>query len=99
MITIMRLTTYRTFLLTGFLNLLLLGLANGQAVPVFADGEAQVVPAFNDPKQWIRHDLWVETEFDTDGDGRKDRMHVDVTRPPQTETEGLKLPVVYATSP
>jgi hypothetical protein len=22
-----------------------------------------------DPKNWIREDLWVETEFDTDGDG------------------------------
>ena len=86
-------------LLTGLFILALQGLVIGQAVPVFADGEAQVVPAFNDPKQWIRHDLWVETDFDTDGDGRKDRMHVDVTRPPQTETEGLKLPVVYATSP
>ncbi|WP_420883185.1 Xaa-Pro dipeptidyl-peptidase [Zhouia amylolytica] len=69
------------------------------AQPVFKDGEAQVVDAFNNPETWIREDLWVETEFDTDGDGKLDRMHVDVTRPPQTETEGLKLPVVYITSP
>jgi len=41
----------------------------------------------------------VETEFDTDGDGKPDRMHVDVTRPMQTETEGLKLPVIYESSP
>ena len=72
---------------------------NDKAVPVFEDGEAQIVPAFNDPDQWIRHDLWVETEFDTDGDGKPDRMHVDVTRPPQTDTEGLKLPVIYISSP
>jgi len=69
------------------------------AVPVFKDGEAQVVPAFQDPDLWIRHDLWVETEFDSDGDGKPDRMHVDVTRPRQTESEGLKLPVIYVTSP
>jgi X-Pro dipeptidyl-peptidase len=69
------------------------------AVPVFKDGEAQVVDRFNDPDMWIRHDLWVETEFDSDDDGRLDRMHVDVNRPRQTETEGLKLPVVYVTSP
>ena len=68
-------------------------------VPVFVDGLAQVVPGFNDPDTWIKHDLWVETEFDTDGDGKLDRVHVDVTRPPQTETEGLKLPVVYESSP
>ena len=70
-----------------------------QAVPVFEDGQAQVVPAFADPTQWLRHDLWVETTFDTDGDGLYDRMHVAVTRPSQTETEGLKLPVIYVSSP
>jgi X-Pro dipeptidyl-peptidase len=70
-----------------------------KAVPVFENGEAQIVPAFNDPEKWIRHDLWVETTFDTDGDGKPDRMHVAVTRPEQTESEGLKLPVVYGTSP
>ena len=72
---------------------------NAQEVkPVFKDGEAQVVEAFKDQKTWIRHDLWVETNFDSDGDGKLDRMHVDVTRPQATEN-GLKLPVVYETSP
>lgn len=68
-------------------------------VPVVLDGQAQVIPEFADSKKWIRHDLWVETEFDSDGDGRPDRMHVAVTRPYQTETEGIKLPVIYVTSP
>ena len=70
-----------------------------QTKPVFKDGEAQIVEAYNTPDQWLRHDLWVETTFDTDGDGKLDRMHVDVTRPYQTDTEGLKLPVVYVSSP
>ena len=70
-----------------------------KAVPVFKDGEAQIVEAFKDPKDWIRHDLWVETEFDSDADGKPDRVHVDVTRPKQTDTEGLKLPVIYESSP
>ena len=68
-------------------------------VPVIVNGEAQKIPAFENPDEWIKHDLWVETEFDTDGDGKRDRMHVDVTRPGQTETEGLKLPVIYESSP
>ncbi len=68
-------------------------------VPVFKDGEAQIVDGFKDPDYWIRHDLWVETEFDSDGDEKLDRVHVSVTRPRQTETEGLKLPVVYVSSP
>jgi X-Pro dipeptidyl-peptidase len=67
--------------------------------PVFENGEAQIVPEFSNPDSWIQHDLWVETAFDSDGDGKPDRMHVDVTRPVQTETEGLKLPVIYNTSP
>lgn len=70
-----------------------------RAIPIFENGEAQIVPAFKNPKNWIRHDLFVETEFDTDGDEKLDRMHVAVTRPEQTETEGLKLPVIYVSSP
>ena len=69
-----------------------------EAKPFFKDGEAQIVEAFKDSKNWIRHDLWVETTFDTDGDGKLDRMHVDVTRPKATEN-GLKLPVIYESSP
>ena len=70
-----------------------------KAGPEFKDGEAQSVEAFETSKDWIRHDLWVETEFDSDGDGKPDRMHVSVTRQLQTDTEGLKVPVVYESSP
>lgn len=67
--------------------------------PVFKDGMAQSVPEFSDPKDWIQHDLWVETEFDSDGDGKLDRMHVDVTRQGQTDSDGLQVAVIYETSP
>jgi X-Pro dipeptidyl-peptidase len=60
---------------------------------------AQVVPAFADSSNWIRYDLWVETNFDSDRDGKPDRVHVDVTRPRQAEAEGLKLAVMYGSSP
>ena len=83
----------------SFLFTVLLLTAQEKAVPVFKDGEAQIIEAFNTPDQWIRHDLWVETNFDTDGDGKMDRMHVAVTRPFQTDSEGLTLPVIYVTSP
>ena len=73
--------------------------ATSAAKPVFVDGQAQIVPAFEDQSAWIRQTLWVETEFDSDGDGKHDRMFVDVTRPKQTETEGLKVPVLYESSP
>jgi hypothetical protein len=67
--------------------------------PIFADGQAQVVPEFQSSAGWIRQRLWVETGFDTDGDGLLDRMHTDVTRPGQTDSEGLQVPVVYESSP
>jgi X-Pro dipeptidyl-peptidase len=68
-------------------------------VPVFVDGQAQVVEGFKDSKLWIKHDLWVEADFDSDGDGKPDRLHVDVTRPAQTDSEGLKVAVIYESSP
>ncbi|AMW06592.1 x-prolyl-dipeptidyl aminopeptidase [Gemmatimonas phototrophica] len=77
------------------------GTVAAAAVPalyVIADGQSQVVPAFADTTAWIRERLWVETEFDSDYDGKRDRVHVDVTRPGPTAT-GLKVPVVYETSP
>ncbi len=98
-----------TLLITGLLHLTSLAQVNDTkpaviqqtpvVVPVIVNGEAQKISAFENPEMWIKQDLWVEAEFDTDGDGKKDRMHVDVTRPAQTETEGLKLPVIYESSP
>src|SRR4051812_29382397 len=70
-----------------------------KAAPVFTNGMAQVVPAFQDTSAWIRQELWVETNFDSDHDGKPDRVHVDVTRPRQTDTEGLKVSILYGSSP
>jgi len=70
-----------------------------RARPVFVDGQAQVVPAFQDQAEWIRETLWVEADFDSDRDGKRDRLFTDVVRPKQTETEGLKVPVIYESSP
>ncbi|KAA5539766.1 Xaa-Pro dipeptidyl-peptidase [Roseiconus nitratireducens] len=68
-------------------------------IPVIEEGEAQIIKELEDSDYWIRHDLWVETEFDSDGDDMLDRMHVSVTRPTQTDTQSLKLPVIYNSSP
>lgn len=85
------------------LALMIIAMPSGQAQkkplgPIIVNGMTQEVPEFKDKDNWIRHDLFVETEFDSDGDGKLDRVHVDVTRPKQTE-EGLKLPVIYESSP
>ncbi|WP_309720385.1 Xaa-Pro dipeptidyl-peptidase [Armatimonas sp.] len=73
--------------------------AQEPAKPVFADGQAQIVPAFANASEWVRERLWVETEFDSDKNGKRDRVYVNVTRQKQTETEGLKVPVIYESSP
>ena len=70
-----------------------------QTGPVFENGMAQVVEAFSDESAWIREEVWVETEFDSDGDGALDRVHAAVVRQAQTETEGLQVPVIYGSSP
>jgi X-Pro dipeptidyl-peptidase len=88
-----------SWIVASLLTLPLGGLVAQRVGPVFRDGQAQVVPAFADSTQWIREHLWVETEFDSDGDGRPDRVHVDVTRPAQTAGGALTVPVIYETSP
>jgi X-Pro dipeptidyl-peptidase len=98
------------FIYLTFISFFIAGITNVSAQPIqahnqnapylnFKNGEAQVVPHFRDNKTWIREELWVETNFDSDYDGKPDRMHVFVTRPYQTESENLKLPVIYKTSP
>ncbi len=70
-----------------------------QVKPNFQEGQAQIVEAFSNQEEWIREQLWVQTEFDSDKNGVPDRVHVAVTRQRQTETEGLKVPVIYESSP
>lgn len=70
-----------------------------KAMPFFQGGEAQIVEAFNKTSDWIREEVWVQTNFDSDANGKLDRMHVFFTRPLQTNTEGLKLPIIYTSSP
>jgi predicted acyl esterase len=66
--------------------------------PVFTNGEAQ--PVFpTGSANWINHELWVEAPFDSDGDGSFDRIHADVSRVRETDTEDLKVPVVMEASP
>src|SRR3954447_2280974 len=68
------------------------------AVPTFVNGLAQNVFSAN-TADWISGEVWVDSDFDTDGDGKKDRMHADYTLPKETATDGLKVPVVYEDSP
>ncbi|MFT6148365.1 MAG: X-Pro dipeptidyl-peptidase [Saprospiraceae bacterium] len=86
------------FFLTGSFTIIFAQRVEGPK-PIFKNGEAQVVPEFSNSNEWIKEELWVETTFDSDEDGKLDRMHVFVTRPAQTNSGDLKLPVIYMSSP
>jgi X-Pro dipeptidyl-peptidase len=60
-----------------------------------ADGATQ--PAFGYADA-IRERVWVEADFDTDQDGVKDRIALDIMRPAATAT-GFKAPVIMDASP
>src|SRR5215475_4057664 len=94
-----RIVTGVALVATAFVRHTAFSQKSPKTAAIFANGMAQVVPAFQDSSAWIREELWVETNFDSDHDGKNDRVHVDVTRPRQTETEGLKVAVLYRSSP
>ena len=67
-------------------------------VPTFAHGLAQAVFSTN-PADWYSGEAWVQAPFDSDGDHRQDRIHVDFTAPGEVVSDGLKVPVIFEDSP
>jgi X-Pro dipeptidyl-peptidase len=59
---------------------------NGVTQPVFSYADA------------IREHVFVESPVDSDGDGARDRVNVDIIRPKETE-RGLRVPVIMDESP
>ncbi|MCA2216005.1 CocE/NonD family hydrolase [Jidongwangia harbinensis] len=75
------------------------------SLPAWADEPATIVvkdgatqPVFDYAKA-INEEIWVEVPLDTDGDGTKDRVHLDITRPGETETAGLKVGSLMIATP
>nr|MDT0657408.1 Xaa-Pro dipeptidyl-peptidase [Micromonospora sp. DSM 115978] len=60
---------------------------DGVTQPVFSLAEA------------IEERVWVRTGLDTDHDGQLDRVAIDISRPAETATDGLKVPVIFEHSP
>ncbi|WP_233358797.1 Xaa-Pro dipeptidyl-peptidase [Thermomonospora amylolytica] len=73
------------------------GTAHAVAPPriVIEDGVTQPVFSYADA---VRERVLVESSVDSDGDGRRDLVNVDVIRPRETE-RGLKVPVIIDESP
>ena len=47
----------------------------------------------------IEQTVFVESEVDSDGDGARDRVRIQISRPRETDTQGIKVPVVFEHSP
>ncbi|MEO3745663.1 Xaa-Pro dipeptidyl-peptidase [Plantactinospora sp. B5E13] len=56
-------------------------------VPVYSYAEA------------IRESVWVEAPMDSDGDGVRDRIAVDLVRPREAAAAGVRVPVIMDASP
>ena len=63
---------------------------------VVEDGMTQPVFAFEDA---VEQRVYVETEVDSNHDGALDRVAIDISRPGETETGDLKVPVIFEHSP
>ncbi|MDR3202603.1 MAG: hypothetical protein LBT54_05675, partial [Bifidobacteriaceae bacterium] len=62
-------------------------------VPVFDPTTGLAQNVFTARNTWAYDQVWVEVPgIDSDGDGLNDLVHVDVNRPGETSTEGLKVP-------
>ncbi len=60
---------------------------NGVSQPQFALADA------------IEETLFVQTTVDSDLDGKRDRVRLKLSRPGETETQGIKVPVIFEHSP
>src|ERR671917_348347 len=63
---------------------------------VVKDGVTQPVFSLDDA---VVETLMVETTVDSDLDGQRDRVRIHVSRPGETETAGIDVPVVFEHSP
>ena len=71
----------------------------GKIGPIIKDGMVMPVTEFADTAQMVKQRVWVETNFDSDRDGKMDRVHADIVRPGAAEKAGLKVPIIMLASP
>ncbi|MBM0235177.1 Xaa-Pro dipeptidyl-peptidase [Micromonospora sp. STR1_7] len=71
--------------------------ARHQPTPPHVVG-TQTVPAYSYADA-IRESVWVQTRADSDGDGVRDRVAVDLVRPREAAAAGVRVPVIMDASP
>ncbi|MGQ4364884.1 Xaa-Pro dipeptidyl-peptidase [Streptomyces sp. SAS_272] len=90
----MRFTTWRP-LATAAITLLVAAFLT----PVAAHGAPRESRPVYSYENAVREAVWVDTGLDSDGDGRTDRVAVDVVRPREPAAQGRKVPVIMDASP
>ncbi|WP_338702444.1 Xaa-Pro dipeptidyl-peptidase [Streptomyces sp. Q6] len=87
---------WRTFAAAATAALLAVLVAPGAAVHAATPTESQPVYSY---EKAIRESVWVDTRLDGDGDGKTDRVAVDIVRPRELAAKGRKVPVIMDASP
>ncbi|MER5461361.1 Xaa-Pro dipeptidyl-peptidase [Streptomyces sp. NPDC002668] len=87
--------TYRSLVVAASAALMAMALSptGAQSAPV---RESRPVYSY---EHAIRESVWVDTRLDGDGDGRTDRVAVDIVRPREPAQQGRKIPVIMDASP
>jgi X-Pro dipeptidyl-peptidase len=72
---------------------------SAQSVPVQESKPVRESKPVYSYENAIRESVWVDTRLDGDGDGRTDRVAVDIVRPREPAQQGRKIPVIMDASP
>ncbi|MGW5862759.1 Xaa-Pro dipeptidyl-peptidase [Streptomyces sp. NPDC055239] len=85
-------------LLTAALAALMATLVAPGAAQGATDAPRESKPVYS-YESAIRESVWVDTKIDGDGDGKSDRVAVDIVRPREPAQQGRKIPVIMDASP
>ena len=95
-----RFTTWRPFATAAAATAALLATF---LAPATAQAQAHTSPRESQPiysyENAVREAVWVDTRLDGDGDGKSDRVAVDIVRPREAAQRGRKVPVIMDASP
>ncbi|MGW1657167.1 Xaa-Pro dipeptidyl-peptidase [Streptomyces atratus] len=98
--------TYRSLVVTAVAALMtvLLSPAGAQGAARPAENSAQQSGSLKSGPVYsyenaVRESVWVDTGLDGDGNGKSDRVAVDIVRPREPARQGRKIPVIMDASP
>ncbi|MFI5663084.1 Xaa-Pro dipeptidyl-peptidase [Streptomyces sp. NPDC051684] len=90
-----RLRTLAVVVVTALLSALV---ATGTAASAATAKPTESKPVYSYADA-VRESVWVDTRLDGDGNGKSDRVAVDIVRPREPAAQGRKVPVIMDASP